>query len=164
MPPEHDDSLSSQNPSPTTAAPLSESVTSELLAEARRVRENAFAPYSHFKVGAAVLTRDGRVFPGCNVESSSYGLSMCAERNAISRAVADGAREVVAIAIVADTTIPCPPCGACRQLISDLGPDADVIMSNLAGQKRHEHISVLLPGAFTAAHLAAAQMRAGGTG
>lgn len=142
-----------------SATPQPHPRAQELVQAAHRVRANAFAPYSRFKVGAAVLSADGRVFPGCNVESSSYGLSMCAERNAIARAVAEGATEVVAVAIVADTTIPCPPCGACRQLISDLGPHALVIMNNLAGDQQTATISVLLPGAFTAAHLAAAQQR-----
>lgn len=125
----------------------------ELLAEAKKVRERAFAPYSQFRVGAAVRTQDGRVFAGCNVESSSYGLSICAERSALARAVAEGALGVVEVAVVADTPIPCPPCGACRQLISDLGPQAMVHMGNLHGAVSSQSIQALLPGAFTAEYL-----------
>jgi len=122
----------------------------DLLAAARAVREHAHAPFSRFRVGAAVRTKDGRIFPGCNVESSSYGLSMCAERSAVARAVAEGALEVIEVAIVADTEVPCPPCGACRQLLFELGPECRVVMSNLRGDLRTLLIAELLPGAFTA--------------
>jgi cytidine deaminase len=124
-----------------------------LLILAREMRARAHAPFSRFPVGAALRTADGRVFGGCNVESSSYGLSICAERTAIVKAVSEGAREVVEIAIVADTDIPCPPCGACRQMLYDLGPNARVTMSNLKGETREATIAELLPGAFTAEHL-----------
>lgn len=125
----------------------------ELMAAALQVRDRAYAPYSQFRVGAAVKTRDGRIFVGCNVESSSYGLSICAERSALARAVAEGASSVVEVAVVADTPIPCPPCGACRQLISELGPQAMVHMGNLLGDASSRSIQDLLPGAFSAQYL-----------
>lgn len=125
----------------------------ELLRVARAVRERAYAPYSRFLVGAAVLTADGRVFSGCNVENSSYGLAICAERAALCKAVSEGARDVRVVAIVADTAKPCPPCGACRQMLSELGPHCRVILSNLAGDVEQSTIEALLPGAFTPAML-----------
>lgn len=131
----------------------------ELMAEALKVRERAYAPYSQFRVGAAVRTRDGRIFVGCNVESSSYGLSICAERSALARAIAEGASNVVEVAVVADTPVPCPPCGACRQLISELGPQAQVHMGNLHGETSSRSIEALLPGAFSAQYLGIPYLR-----
>jgi cytidine deaminase len=92
-----------------------------LLAAAWEVREMAYAPYSKFQVGAAVLAADGRVFAGCNVENISYGLTNCAERVAIGAAVAAGARDFLAVAVVADTGVPISPCGACRQVLAEFG-------------------------------------------
>jgi len=91
----------------------------ELLVTAWRAREHAYAPYSDFAVGAALLAVDGRVFSGCNVENLSYGLTMCAERVALGTAVAAGAREFLAVAVVADTAVPISPCGACRQVLTE---------------------------------------------
>ncbi len=125
----------------------------DLLAEARKVRERAYAPFSRFRVGAAARSADGRIFSACNVESSSYGLSICAERAAVAKAVSEGCRKLVEIAIVADTERPCPPCGACRQLIYELGPDARVVMANLQGDVKVAQIADLLPGAFTAEYM-----------
>ncbi|HXK49790.1 MAG TPA: cytidine deaminase [Clostridiales bacterium] len=115
-----------------------------LFASAGAARENACASYSKFKVGAAVLTNDGRIYTGCNVESSSYGLTMCAERNALAGALCAGERDFKAILITADTPGPVSPCGACRQLIFDYAPDIEVIMTNIKGSSAAEDISVLL--------------------
>jgi cytidine deaminase len=121
----------------------------ELIEIARQVREHAHAPYSKFRVGAALETADGRIFAGCNVENSSYGLSMCAERVAIFKAMSEGVREFDRIAVIADTDSPVRPCGACRQVISDLFPkDAEVILSNLQGDIEVAKISELLPAPF----------------
>lgn len=124
-----------------------------LLERAREARERAYAPFSQFKVGAAIQLADGRIFTGCNVECSSYGLTLCAERTAIACAVVQGGGEVVAVAIIADTERPCPPCGACRQWILEWGPQAQVVMSNLKGDIEETTIGTLLPGAFTAGFL-----------
>ena len=114
-----------------------------LLAAAWEARESAYAPYSRFAVGAALLGADGRVFKGCNVENLSYGLTICAERVAVASAVTAGQREFIAIAVVADTAVPISPCGACRQVLSEFGV-ARVILAN-----RKEHVefslSELLP-------------------
>jgi cytidine deaminase len=120
----------------------------DLLALARTVRLNAFAPYSKFQVGAALLSADGRVFTGCNVENATYGLSVCAERVAIFKAISEGARQFTAVAVVADTTGPTPPCGACRQLLWEFGGDLEVILGNLEGEKARHRLKDLLPYPF----------------
>ena len=121
----------------------------ELIEIARQAREHAHAPYSNFKVGAALECADGRVLAGCNVENSSYGLSMCAERVAIFKAISEGYQEFKRIAVIADTHSPVRPCGACRQVISDLFPkDSEVIMSNLQGGIEVVPIGDLLPAPF----------------
>jgi cytidine deaminase len=101
----------------------------ELVAAAWRTRDHAYAPYSKFAVGAALLTTQGRIFTGCNVENLSYGLSICAERVAIGAAIAAGVREFLAIAVVADTQVPISPCGACRQVLAEFGA-LQVILAN----------------------------------
>lgn len=121
----------------------------ELIEIARLAREQAHAPYSNFKVGAALECADGRIFAGCNVENSSYGLSMCAERVAIFKAISEGYRDFKRIAVIADTHSAVRPCGACRQVISDLLPkDSDVVMSNLQGDIEVIPIGELLPAPF----------------
>lgn len=121
----------------------------ELVEIARQVREHAHAPYSKFQVGAALESADGRVFTGCNVENSSYGLSMCAERVAVFKAISEGLRDFKRIAVIADTQAPVRPCGACRQVISDLFPrDAEVILANLQGDIEVTKIIELLPAPF----------------
>lgn len=118
---------------------------------ALRAREQAYAPYSHFKVGAAVRTRDGRTFLGCNVENAAYGLCNCAERTALFNAVAAGCRpgEFEALAVVADTPAPVSPCGACRQVMAELCGDAmPVLLGNLAENLLETTVGALLPGAF----------------
>lgn len=121
----------------------------ELVELARQARLRAHAPFSRFKVGAVVECRDGRVFMGCNVENSSYGLSLCAERVAIFKAISEGARDVARLAVIADTQVPVRPCGACRQVISDLfGGDAEIVMANLRGQVETKTVKDLLPAPF----------------
>jgi len=120
----------------------------KLIAEAKMAREKAYAPYSNFKVGAAVLTIDGKIFTGCNVENSSYGLSICAERAAIFNAVSSGYKEFTKIAVVTDSDTPSSPCGACRQVIFEFGDDIEVIMANLKGEIKIEKISELLKDGF----------------
>jgi cytidine deaminase len=124
----------------------------DLIRAARAARELAYAPYSGFKVGAAVLTRDGRVFSGCNVENASYGLCNCAERTALFAAVAAGCRpgDFTHLAVVADTPEPVAPCGACRQVMHELGGAALVVVQgSLRGDSKQSTAGELLPGAFS---------------
>lgn len=126
-----------------------ESRIEELIEVARSARERAYAPYSGFKVGAAVETADGKVYTGCNVENSSYGLTVCAERTALAKAVSEGERHFVRIVVIAETKIPVPPCGACRQVILELcGKDVEVVLANIDGQRVETDISSLLPMPF----------------
>lgn len=121
----------------------------ELIETARSARELAYAPYSRFKVGAALESRDGRVFTGCNVENSSYGLTICAERTAIAKAISEGVHQFSSLVIVADTQTPIPPCGACRQVILEIcGADIQVIMTNLRGDTHTLTAGQLLPAPF----------------
>ena len=124
----------------------------ELINKAKEARELSYSPYSHFKVGAALLTKDGKVYFGTNVENSSYPLCMCAERNALYNAMMHGEKKenFVALALIADSPDPVSPCGACRQVMSELLPrDAKVIMANLKGDIKETNIDELLPFAFT---------------
>ncbi len=116
--------------------------------EAERARVNAHAPYSGFAVGAALLTRSGRVVRGCNVENSSYGLSICAERNAVLQAVAGGERAFVAIAVAGPAASPAPPCGACRQVLNEFAPKLVVIFRGEGGRVQKRRLDQLLPLAF----------------
>jgi cytidine deaminase len=116
-----------------------------LLTEARQARDRAYAPYSRFAVGAALRGKSGRVFRGCNVENLSFGLTSCAERNAIFAAVAAGEREFEAIAIVADSKQPVSPCGACRQVLAEFAPTLPICCANLEGQTFISDLGVLLP-------------------
>ena len=125
-----------------------------LVAAARRARESAVAPYSNFKVGAALLAADGSIHTGCNIENASYGLTMCAERVAIFKALSEGARRFTAMAIVANTAQPTPPCGACRQLIWEHCGDIPVILANLDGPIIRHAMSDLLPLPFDGGNLA----------
>lgn len=127
---------------------------SRLIELAREARERAHAPYSDFKVGAVVECHDGTVFTGCNVENSSYGLSLCAERVAVFKAISEGRRDLARIAVIADAPQPVRPCGACRQVLSDmLGGEAEVIMSNLAGAAETRKVKDLLPIPFDRSYL-----------
>lgn len=126
---------------------LESEVAEQLAAAARRARGRAYAPYSNFSVGAAVMCADGRVFEGCNIENASYSLTVCAERAAMFAAVSAGCRQIDAIAIAGPGEEPLPPCGACRQVMLELAPDAEIIM---AGEHGHRTRTVrdLLPEAF----------------
>ena len=108
----------------------------------------AYCPYSRFAVGAAVRTRDGRIFGGCNVENASFGLTVCAERNAIFQAVAAGAREIVALVVYTSTPTPSTPCGACRQVLLELGANAEVLCVSDGTERRLFTAVTLLPEAF----------------
>ncbi len=118
------------------------------VASAAQARERAYAPYSQFRVGAAVLTADGRCFVGANVENASYGLTACAERVALWAGVVAGMQDVRLVVVVADTEQPIAPCGACRQVLSELAPEALVIMTTLSGARREAAVRDLLPNAF----------------
>ncbi len=125
----------------------------DLVAAAAEARGRAFAPYSEFRVGAALLAEDGTVFTGCNVESASYGLTICAERVALVKGISEGRTRFVAVAVVADTQRLTPPCGACRQLLWEFAPDATVTLANLAGQTAQYAMRELLPHGFDEASL-----------
>jgi cytidine deaminase len=120
----------------------------DVIDEARRVRLNARAPYSGFKVGAALETREGEVFTGCNVENSTYGLTVCAERVALWKAISEGESEFRRIAVVADTEVLIPPCGACRQLLWEFCGDVEVILANLRGDQTRHQLKTLFPFPF----------------
>lgn len=120
----------------------------ELIKAAIEAREQAVAPYSKFKVGAVVETADGEIFRGCNIESSSYGLTVCAERVAIWKALSEGNRKFTRLVVVADTETLTPPCGTCRQIIWEFCRDATVIFANLNGQSESFNMAELLPRAF----------------
>ncbi|MBA4067273.1 MAG: cytidine deaminase [Isosphaera sp.] len=126
-----------------------------LVAAAADARTRAFAPYSGFLVGAAVETPAGEVVAGCNVESASYGLTCCAERVAVFAGVARGLRRFARVAVVTDTPTPTPPCGACRQILWEFAPDAEVLLANLAGAVVRFTVRELLPHAFGAGQLEA---------
>jgi cytidine deaminase len=119
-----------------------------LLAAAKMAKRNAYAPYSGLKVGAAVLTKNGNIFTGANVENSSFGLTNCAERTAIFRAVSEGDNDIVAVAVSNTGQLLSAPCGACRQVISEFGEDVDVVMEKPGGGFKVEKIKKLLPLGF----------------
>lgn len=120
----------------------------ELLAKALEAREKAYVPYSRFQVGAALLTKDGKIYTGCNVENASYGLTMCAERVVLYKAISEGEKEFAALAVVADTPNPCSPCGACRQVLCEFTKEMPVIMGNLQGDILVKTVDQLLPSSF----------------
>ncbi|HVT09598.1 MAG TPA: cytidine deaminase [Polyangia bacterium] len=121
-----------------------------LIAAARAVRQSAHAPYSKFRVGAAVADESGRIHVGCNVENASYGLTICAERNAIAAAVAAGARRVVAAAVASGSRPPASPCGACRQVLAEFAsPGAPVFIAGPSGDPAQTSVGALLPLTFT---------------
>lgn len=128
----------------------------ELIEEARRARERAYVPYSNFGVGAALLAEDGTVYHGCNIENAAYPVTICGERTAIFKAYSEGNRSFVALAVIADTPRPVPPCGSCRQVMFELLPkNLPVYLSNLKGEYITTTVEQLLPGGFSASDMEA---------
>lgn len=127
---------------------MTELETQKLMDCAIKARENAYSPYSHFAVGAALLCEDGTLFEGCNIENASYGLTNCTERTAIFKAVSEGHTKFKALAVVADTEGPCAPCGACRQVMAEFKIPL-IIMGNLMGNIKIVTIEELLPFSFS---------------
>jgi cytidine deaminase len=122
----------------------------QLIDEAIKARDKAYVPYSKFGVGAALLTTDGKVYHGCNIENAAYSMCNCAERTVLFKALSEGDRDYQMMAVVADTERPCSPCGACRQVISELCPkDMKVVLTNLKGDILELTVEELLPGAFS---------------
>ena len=124
-----------------------------LVEAARAARERAHAPYSNFKVGAALETEDGTVVTGCNIENATYGLTLCAERVAMFKAMSEGHRRFLRIAVVADTEAPTSPCGPCRQILWEFGGDLDVILANLRRETGRYRLAELLPMPFDGRNL-----------
>ena len=129
-----------------------------LIAAAREAREESIAPFSHFLVGAALETAGGKIYTGCNIESASFGLTVCAERVAIWKALSEGERHFTALAIVADTESLTPPCGTCRQIIWEFCKEATITLTNLRGGREVVRIHDLLPRAFDARFLKEVQL------
>ena len=127
---------------------IQDSKINELIAAARTVREHAHADYSGFKVGAALETADGTIVTGCNIENATYGLTVCAERVAMFKALSEGHREFRRMVVVAPPEAPTPPCGACRQVLWEFAGDLEVILANLTGQTGRHRIGELLPQPF----------------
>lgn len=119
-----------------------------LIESAKKASVHAYCPYSKFKVGAAVLTKSGKIYSACNVENASYGLCSCAERNAIFNAVASGDKDIIAVAIYTPTKTPTTPCGACRQVINEFSPNAEIICCSKTGKTLKTKLDLLLPKAF----------------
>jgi len=139
-------------PKTLSSRELTETHRERLLVEARTAQVSAYAPYSNFSVGAAVLTADGNIYHGCNVENASFGLTVCAERVAVFSAIADGCMDIVAVAVVTSAPRLCKPCGACRQVLSEFSQTDNPIMvlsATVAGESALESISDLLPDNFT---------------
>ncbi len=136
---------------------VSEAEILTLIQAAEQARAHAYAPWSHFRVGAAVLGASGRVYAGCNVENVSFSLTCCAERVAVFRAVSEGERRILACVVLTDTQPPASPCGACRQVLHGFGPDAVVILTNPGGDRTVTDMTTLLPASFDALVLAAGQ-------
>lgn len=128
-------------------------MTDSLQAAALAVRQNAHAPYSKFRVGAALEDTGGRVHTGCNIENATYGLTLCAERVAVFKAISEGAREFRRIAIAADTDTLTPPCGACRQILWEFCGDIEMVLLNLRGESEVVRLKDLFPRAFDASYL-----------
>lgn len=121
----------------------------ELIKLANEAKENAYAPYSNFKVGAAIITEDGKIFTGCNIENASYGGTNCAERTALFKALSEGYRKFTKIAVIADSSDYTYPCGICRQVLSEFGTDLEVIVANQKLEYKVHKLSEILPYAFT---------------
>lgn len=132
---------------------MQESQIRRLAEAAKLASEKAYSPYSGFRVGAAVLTKDGHIYSGCNIENASYSLTICAERVALFSAIADGHDEIAALALYANSAKPTPPCGACRQVIRELARGALIIMASGKGELTARREEELLPESFDAANL-----------
>ena len=130
-----------------------DAIVQEMRRAARAAMKNAYCYYSRFRVGAAVLSAEGEIFAGCNVENASYGLTMCAERSAIFQAVAQGARKIKAVVIVTEGDELAPPCGACRQVINEFGPEAEIFIFGSGRKGEKTSLPKLLPHAFTVKNL-----------
>ena len=128
-------------------------MTRELIPDAIRARDNAHAPFSNFKVGAALEDENGRVFTGCNIENATFGLTLCAERVAVFKALSEGARKFRRIVVAADTVKLTPPCGACRQILWEFCGDMEIVLANLAGDVESLQLATLFPRAFDASFL-----------
>lgn len=139
---------------------MSEESLEQLIETAKAARLQSIAPFSNFLVGAAVKTEAGKVYTGCNVESASYGLTVCAERVAIWKALSEGERKFTELAVVADTETLTPPCGTCRQIIHEFCEDATIVLANLRGETETCTIDELLPRAFDARFLSGAAKKA----
>ena len=124
--------------------------SARLVDAARRAREHARAEFSHFKVGAALEASDGTIITGCNIENATYGLTVCAERVAMFKALSEGHRQFTRIAVVADTAAPTPPCGACRQILWEFGGDLEIYLANLTADTGRYQLKQLLPLPFDA--------------
>jgi cytidine deaminase len=136
---------------------LSDQNFQPLIEAAQKARMQSVAPFSGFLVGAAVRTDDGKIYSGCNIESASYGLTVCAERVAIWKALSEGERHFSELAVVADTETLTPPCGTCRQIIWEFARNATIVFANLNGQSETFHMAELLPRAFDARFLQASK-------
>jgi len=123
------------------------------VAAARKARLNAHADYSHFKVGAALETADGTIVTGCNIENSTYGLTICAERVAMFKALSEGHRKFRRIAVAFDTDVPTPPCGACRQILWEFAGNLEIILATLGRERSRHQLKDLLPLPFDKSHL-----------
>ena len=134
-------------------------LSQELVGKAQQAKKRAYVPYSQFPVGAALLASNGRIYTGCNVEISSYGLTICAERTAIFKAISEGERNFKAIAIVSNDPEIISPCGACRQVLWDLAGNIDVIMSTPKGKTKTQKLKTLIPYAFDSKNLKRTQKR-----
>lgn len=119
-----------------------------LVAAARAVRERAYAPFSRFRVGAALLAEDGRIYAGCNVENRTFGLTVCAERSAVLQAVAAGAGRPLALAVVADASPKAPPCGMCRETLVEFTPDLPILLVDLKGKREEIRLAEIFPRPF----------------
>ncbi|MES1258279.1 MAG: cytidine deaminase [Acidobacteriota bacterium] len=128
-------------------------MTEALIAAAARARQNAHAPFSKFRVGAAIEDESGGIHTGCNVENATYGLTLCAERVAIFKAISEGARRFKRVAVVADTEELTPPCGACRQILWEFCGDVEIVLANLHGKTETLRLGTLFPRAFDASFL-----------
>jgi cytidine deaminase len=128
-------------------------MTDALISAALAVRQNAFAPFSKFQVGAAIEDASGRIFTGCNVENATYGLTVCAERVAVFKAISEGARQFRRIVVAADTDVLTPPCGACRQILWEFCGDVEVVLVNLRGKLETYQLKALFPKPFDASFL-----------